>query len=103
MESIAALIRSGLVKQTQAILLFASRYPDGLTVTTISVILGISLSATSMALDTLERRGLVRRQFPIRDTRSVTIYLTEAGYRTTDKMWAALQKVAVAAQMAETR
>lgn len=84
-------------------MLLTSQHLDGLTVTDISVLLGISLPAASTALATLERRGLIRRQFPLRDTRSVTIYLTPAGQRATGKMWAAIQKVAAAAQITEMR
>ena len=101
--SLFQLHASGLVKAPQVVLL-AALTPDRSGVPFGDVVhrTGLSPSHTSTALDGLVKSRLAEKRYPLRDGRTITVYLTPAGAEKAFGMLAALnQKVATAEQTAE--
>lgn len=94
------LFAAGVIKAPVAVLLtLYTPSNDGLTVTEVSRISGVTINGVSMALTGLERRRLAARHHPARDQRLTRSYLTPAGLDAARAMVSEIQKFAVAAPM----
>lgn len=107
-SSLFQLHASGLVKVPQVVLLAAlTKDGTGVPFNEITLRAGISASHASTAVDALAKARMLEKRYPLRDGRTVTVYLTPDGVRRASEMLRALdafytnQKVAEAAQTAE--
>ena len=66
---------------------------DGLNQTALSQRVGIENASSTAVLDTLEKRGYIRRERDPRDRRNIRVYLTPAGSRLQSKLVACAQAV----------
>jgi DNA-binding MarR family transcriptional regulator len=100
-----ALHESGLVKAPQVLLLgLLTANNEGTSHTDLMVRTGLPAAHISTCLAALEKAWLVERRYPLRDGRTINVYLTAPGTRRAEAMLIALQgqKVAVATGMQET-
>jgi DNA-binding MarR family transcriptional regulator len=100
-----ALHESGLVKAPQVLLLgLLTTNNEGTSHAELMTRVGLPAAHVSTCLTALEKAWLVERRYPLRDGRTINIYLTAPGTRRAEVMLAALrgQKVAVATGMQET-
>lgn len=87
MSFLSDLHKTDLVKAPRVIMLrLFTADLSGASPAQIATSAGLSKSTVSMALDQLERDGIIERRIPARDQRQQTIYLTPHGRRKTKRM-----------------
>lgn len=79
-DQLQPLYASGLVKAPQiALLALYHERGAGSGLTRVTERTGLSLAHASTAVDALERKGLAIRHRPVRDGRTIAVYLTDRG------------------------
>ena len=71
-----------------------SKASIGQTPTQLSQTLGLTYASVCMSKTKLVDEGLVEEHFPLRDKRSVKLYLTPKGRKESERAWEAIRAVA---------